>query len=180
MHHWWALQSLIRESGWIFPYDKVCLVCDRPIKLSLDQHHLFHAEGEYALLFADGYGLYFHHGVALPRQYGQLYPHQWQAEWILAERNAEVRSTLIQGIGYDRICQELQAQEVDSWREYTLLRFNFIMDEVDGQPIQLLKMTCPSTGLIHALRVPPDLRSAREAIRWVNWGIDPARFIVQT
>nr|WP_264196540.1 hypothetical protein [Microseira wollei] len=41
-------------------------------------------------------------------------------------------------------------------------------------------MTCPSTGHIHALRVPPDMTSAREAIRWVNWGIDPEEFSVQT
>ena len=30
-------------------------------------------------------------------------------------------------------------------------------------------MTCPSTGHIHALRVPPDVESAKEAIRWINW-----------
>jgi len=28
--------------------------------------------------------------------------------------------------------------------------------------------------------VPPDMKSAREAIRWVNWGIDPEEFCVQT
>lgn len=41
-------------------------------------------------------------------------------------------------------------------------------------------MTCPSTGHIHALRVPHYMESAREAIRWVNWGIDPEEFSVQT
>ena len=48
------------------------------------------------------------------------------------------------------------------------------------EDIYLLKMTCPSTGFIHALRVPPDMRSAKEAIRWVNWDIDPEEFSVQT
>jgi len=28
--------------------------------------------------------------------------------------------------------------------------------------------------------VPPNISSAREAIRWVNWGIDPLEFAVQT
>jgi len=41
-------------------------------------------------------------------------------------------------------------------------------------------MTCPSTGFIHALRVPPNLTSAREAIGWANWDIDPEEFSVQT
>ncbi len=44
----------------------------------------------------------------------------------------------------------------------------------------LLKMTCPSTEFIHALRVPPDLESALEGIPWVNWGIAAAEFSVQT
>jgi len=41
-------------------------------------------------------------------------------------------------------------------------------------------MICPSTGFIHALRVPPNMNSVREGIRWVNWGIDPEEFVVQT
>ncbi|WP_293349794.1 MULTISPECIES: hypothetical protein [unclassified Microcoleus] len=83
---------------------------------------------------------------------------------------------LIQGIGYARICSELQAVELDSWQEYTLLK----IDNADVEPIYLLKMTCPSMGFIHALRVPPDVRSAREAICWVNWDIEPEEFSVQT
>jgi hypothetical protein len=70
----------------------------------------------------------------------------------------------------------LAAEQIDSWQEYALLK----IDKADVEPIYLLKMTCPSTGFIHALRVPPNLTSAREAIRWVNGGIDPEEFSVQT
>ena len=177
---WQVFQSLVSNCGWIFPFEKTCIVCARPIKLSFDSELLLHAEGEYAILYADGYSLYFNHGVVLPRKYGQRHPNQWQAEWILEEENAELKRTLIQGIGYDRICQELEARELDSWQEYTLLRIDKIIDDVDKQPIYLLKMTCPSTGFIHALRVPPELQSARQAIRWVNWGIDPEKFALQS
>jgi hypothetical protein len=48
------------------------------------------------------------------------------------------------------------------------------------ESIRLLKMTCPSTGHIYVMRVPPDQGSAREAIRWINGGIDPQDFAVQT
>lgn len=180
LRKWQVFHSLVSNCGWIFPYEKTCIVCDRPIKLCFDSNRFLHAEGEFALLFADGYSLYFNHGVVLPRKYGQLHPSQWQAEWILHEDNAELRRTLIQGIGYDRICQELEARELDSWQEYTLLRIEKIIDDMDKQPIHLLKMACPSTGYIHALRVPPEMRSAREAIRWVNWGVDPERFALQS
>lgn len=113
----------------------------------------------------------------MPEKYGKIHPQQWQATWLLTEENAELRRVLIQGIGYARICQELQAIELDTSQEYTLLKIDA---DVDEEPIYLLKMTCPSTSFIHALRVLPNINSAREAISWVNWGVDPEKFGVQT
>ena len=179
---WDVLQSLVKNCSWLFPLETICYVCDRPVKLAFDSEQRPHAEGEPAIQFADGYSLYFSHGVSLPEKYGILHPQRWQAQWLLEEDNAELRRLLIEVIGYDRICQELQATELDSWREYTLLKID-VFDDFDRDneyPTYLLKMTCPSTGHIHALRVPPDMKSAREAIRWVNWGIDPEEFAVQT
>ena len=178
-----SMKQLLAECGWIFMFHNVCYVCSRPTKLSLDTEYRLHAEGEAAIAFADGYSLYFHHGVILPEKYGQIHPDLWQAQWLLEERNAELKRILIQKIGYDRICQELAVTELDSWQEYTLLSIEFNDDfdrEGNAKPVYLLKMTCPSTGYIHALRVPPDVRSAQEAIRWVNWDIDPEEFSVQT
>jgi internalin A len=169
-------QQLFEECGWIFPFENICLVCDRPLHIRFDSANELHAEGEPAIAFADGYSLYFHHGVKLPEKYGKVHSDLWQAQWLLSEENAELRRLLIQRIGYDRICCELQAVELDSWQEYRLLK----IDNADVEPIYLLKMTCPSTGHIHALRVPPDMRSAKEAIRWVNWDIDSEEFSVQT
>lgn len=36
------------------------------------------------------------------------------------------------------------------------------------------------TDDIYFLRVPPNLNSAREAIRWLNHGIDPEEFAIET
>ncbi|WP_293332127.1 leucine-rich repeat domain-containing protein [Microcoleus sp. CAWBG58] len=167
---------LLEDCGFIFPFEKICVVCDRPRHLRFDSENRLHAEAEPAIEFADGWNFYYYHGVRLPEQYGQVHPNLWKAEWILSEDNAEVRRVLIEAIGYDRICQELSAQQIDSWQKYELLK----IDNADVEPICLLKMTCPSTGFIHALRVPPEVRSAREAIRWVNGGIDPEEFSMQT
>ncbi|MEG4344274.1 leucine-rich repeat domain-containing protein, partial [Microcoleus sp. A003_D6] len=187
-----CLNQLLAECGWIILLDDTCIVCSRPIKLSLDSEYRLHAEGEPALEFPDGYKIYSYYGVTLPEKYGQIHPNLWQAQWLLAEKNAELRRVLIQGIGYARICSELQATELDCWKEYTLLKIDADIDGFDPddfeddddapkkEDIYLLKMICPSTGHIHALRVPPDVRSAKEAIRWVNWDIDPEEFGVQT
>jgi hypothetical protein len=165
-----------QSCSWIYPFEKTCIVCDRPTQLSIDSEQRLHAEAEPAIQFADGYTLYAYHGVILPEKYGKLHPSQWQAQFLLEERNTGVRRVLIQEIGYARIFHELQAQQLDTWAEYTLLKIN----GADIEPMYLLKMTCPSTGFIHVLRVPPNIKSAREAIRWVNWGTAPEEFLVQT
>lgn len=174
---WQVLKNVVQHCGWIIDYENICIVCDRPTKLSFDNENRLHAEAETAIEFADGFKGYAYHGVQLPEKYGKIHPEQWQAKWLLEEDNAELRRVLIQGIGYSRICQELEVIELNYWQEYTLLKID---SDVDIEPICLLTMVCPSTRYIHALRVPPNITSAREAIRWVNWGIDPEEFAVQT
>jgi len=65
---WNVYQSLVSHCGWVFPYEGICLVCSRPTKLSFDSDYRLHAEGKPAIEFADGYRLYYHHGVRLPRR----------------------------------------------------------------------------------------------------------------
>jgi hypothetical protein len=115
-------------------------------------------------------------GVDLPRRYWTKLT-DWNPKWLLDEKNAGIRRVLIQQIGYDRICQELDAIELNTWREYTLLKIEV---NIEDEPMVLLKMTCPSTGHIHILRVPPEMTSAEAAITWVNHGIHPDEFSVQT
>ncbi len=125
-------------------------------------------------------------GVDLPHRYWTKVS-DWKSEWLLDEDNAEVRRGLIEQVGYEKICDELNAITLDTWREYTLLKIDGvekIYDEedepIDTEPMVLLKMTCPSTAHIHILRVPPEMVSAAQAITWVNHGIHPDEFSVQT
>ena len=52
---WECLKQLLTECGWILMFEKICYVCDRPIKLSLDSEYNLHAEGASAIEFPDGY-----------------------------------------------------------------------------------------------------------------------------
>jgi leucine-rich repeat protein SHOC2 len=122
----------------------------------------------------------------LPRRYWTKLS-EWKAVWLLDEQNSELRRRLIQSIGYEQICDELNAKAIDVWREYTLLKINDLERSYDwrrrrniSEPMVLLKMTCPSTQHIHVLRVPPDMTRAEAAITWVNHGIHPDNFASQT
>lgn len=88
---WQVFRSLVKECGWLFAYDNICIVCDRPLHIRFDDQNRLHAEGEPAIQFIDGYSLYSYHGVTLPENYGQIQPQQWQPQWLLSEENAELR-----------------------------------------------------------------------------------------
>lgn len=171
-----GLFATAKHCGWWWAFKDVAVTIPKPSAIRLDEQGRLHGEGVPAVAY-QGFHVYAYHGVRLPEKYGTLHPEKWQSQWLLEEDNAELKRVLIHGIGYERICQELQAIELDSWQEYTLLRID---SNIDIEPIYLLKMTCPSTGHIHALRVPPDMATARDAITWVNWGIAPEEFAVQT
>ena len=124
--------------------------------------------------------------IDLPRRYWTKLS-DWRSEWLLDEDNAEVRRVLIEQLGYEKICEDLSADKLDIWKEYTLLKidgveavYNIEYEPIEREPMVVLKMTCPSTGHIHILRVPPEMTSAEAAITWINHGIHPDKFAVQT
>ena len=126
-------------------------------------------------------------GVQLPRRYWLNNFSDWKPEWLLDEEDVEIKRILTQEVGYEKICKELNAKKIDDWKEYILL----VIDNIDRvydedinaevlKPMVLLKRTCPSTGHIQILQVPPEMTSAEAAITWVNHGIHPDDFAVQT
>jgi leucine-rich repeat protein SHOC2 len=125
-------------------------------------------------------------GRSLPRRYWTKFS-EWKPEWLLDEENSEIRRVLIDRVGYEKICEELNTETIDIWREYTLLKIDgvekysyMVRSKQREEAMVLLKMTCPSTGHIHILRVPPNITSAEAAITWVNHGIHPDRIDIAT
>jgi hypothetical protein len=170
------LMTLAENCGWWIPRRGIVMLSEKPLVCSVDAQRVLHADGEMAIRYKDGFGVYANHGVRLPENYGSVKTKDWESKWLLKEENSELRRVLIENIGYEKICQELEAKKLSAWREYELLR---IAENVDVEPVHILKMTCPSTGHIHALRTPPDIKDARQAVTWCNWGTDPERFVIE-
>jgi hypothetical protein len=86
---------------------------------------------------------------------------------ILNIDNVELRRILIERLGYETFLQQvggmIRDRDQDSGGERQLIYVPF----EDDEPLMVLKVTCPSTGHLHLLRVPPDLRSCRQAAAWV-------------
>ena len=169
-------EELALSCGWSWWLDNICAISDRPLEINRDTENRLHKDGSMSIKYPDGWGFWNWHGVNIPEKYGSVNSENWQSKWLLEEKNAELRRVLIQGLGYSRICNDLKAKVKNKWREYELLE---IKDTIDVEPLKLVKMVCPSTGLIHAHRVPPNMDTARNAIKWVNHGVDAEEFIIE-
>lgn len=55
-------QELTLECGWLFPFEGVCVVCDRSTKLTFDEQFRLHADEGSAIEFSDGFCTYARHG----------------------------------------------------------------------------------------------------------------------
>lgn len=86
---------------------------------------------------------------------------------ILNVENVELRRVLIERLGYDTFLQQVggvvRDRDTDAGGERQLFCIAF----EDDEPLMLLKVTCPSTGHLHILRVPPYLRTCHQAAAWI-------------
>ena len=86
---------------------------------------------------------------------------------ILNLENVELRRVLIERLGYETFLQQVgglvRDREQDAGGERQLVYVPF----EDDEPLMVLKVTCPSTGHIHLLRVPPHMRSCHQAAAWI-------------
>lgn len=162
---WDLLYNVLTGCGWFYPFEHIVLICDRPCRRETNAQQQLHSEGRMAIEYADGFGVYAYRGIRLPEKYGKLYPNQWRGEWLLSEKDHQLRKVLMCGIGYGRLLQELPVVEFDTWQNYTLFRINA---PIDLESVYLLKRTCPQTGYIDIIRVPRAVESAKEALSWVN------------
>jgi hypothetical protein len=89
------------------------------------------------------------------------------AQDILKIENVELRRVLIERLGYETLLQQvgglIRDRDTDAGGERQLVYIPF----EDDEPLMVLKVSCPSTGHIHILRVPPNMQSCHQAAAWV-------------
>ena len=95
------------------------------------------------------------------------------ADEVLAQPNAELRRVLLERMGYAAFLATAQAivldQDEDPGGERRLLKVPLRGDE----DLVCVAVYCPSTGRQYLIRVPPTMRSCRQAVAWIA-GFDNA------
>lgn len=96
---WWApLRELIRAGGWLWPFDQVALLVERPSFSAYDEEDRLHAEEAAALRYPDGRLVYFWQGEVVPERAIKA-PKSLQPSDVLGEPDPEKRRAVLSRIG---------------------------------------------------------------------------------
>jgi hypothetical protein len=96
-----------------------------------------------------------------------FYPETISGQDVLREDNLETRRIMLERIGYERLMLEVGGlildRDTDTGGERKLIRIPLDDDE----DIMIVAVFCPSTNHQYVLRVPPYMRSCRQAVAWI-------------
>ena len=160
---WWATRDFV-------------MVCDRPVELHTETvaaSYRLHNDAGPAIRWADGWALYFWHGIRVP---ADLIETGWTVERILAESNVEVRRCAIERISWDHFVTAAELTEVDQAPDPgnpgRLLRLYEMPHRLLGHPARAL-LLCNNatrerdgTRRSFGLTVPTDCSTALAAAAW--------------
>ena len=167
--------NLAKNCGWIYPFEHICCVCDRPDAITLDDTYRLHNPSGAALSFRDGYSLYAIHGVMLPAWIIEQ-PEQITPAKIDAAENVEIRRVMIDRYGQARYLLDSGAELLHS-DGYGDLYSTIVQDDEPLMMVKVINSTPEADGSFkdYFVRVPPGMRTAEQAVAWLG-GFEPGKF----
>lgn len=92
---------------------------------------------------------------------------------VLNEPNVERRRVLLERMGYERFLQSVEAEVLDEDGDAGGVRRLLRVPIPGDEDLVVVAVICPSTARQYLLRVPPNIRTCREAVAWTA-GYDDA------
>jgi hypothetical protein len=170
-----ALAEVASVTGWWWPYERVAVVCARPLELHRDEPGRLHRGDGPALAYADGFALHAWRGMPVRPGFIDSLT-DLSVGRIHAETNVEQRRVMLEIFGYDRYLGETGAAPVHKDETGVLWR----IDLRDDEPITMVEVVNSTpepdgTHRTYYLRVPPRTRTAREGVAW-TFGVDESDY----
>lgn len=180
--------DIAQNCFWWLPLDEKCFIVERPIAIKMEDERL-HSEDSKAIEFADGVGIYSLKGFRVPEKL-VMYPEQITIEEIQNERNAEIRRIMIEKFGFERYCNEANAQLLDTDEENKAELYRIELEDDEDIVFLRLEDHSPSnakeykifdingdvdrvvntgdTFKKYVIRVDPECTTARDALAWMS------------
>lgn len=161
-----GLAEVARTAGWWWPYERLAVVCERPVELHRDEAGRLDRGDGPALAYPDGFALHAWRGMPVPAEFiatlDALTPDR-----IRDEENAELRRVMLEYYGYDRYLRESGAEPMHRDKAGVLWRIP-LPDDEDVVMVEVVNSTPEPDGTSRTywLRVPPSTRTAKEGVAW--------------
>lgn len=149
-----------------------CLASERPVVLKLDEEGRMHGEDGPAIQWSDGYGQYFWHGTAIPKEWIEN-RHNLDPTIALTHEQIEQRRAAAEIIGWRKVLEKLSPRVVDKDSD-PMIGELLEVDLPDSPGSRFLRVLC-GTGREFVLSVPRDMKTALEANAW-TYNMDPNMF----
>lgn len=164
------LQKLFSKTNifWCQTFQNTFLYCPLPNAFHFDENNLLHSETEAALQW-ENFEIYSWRGIEIPKRW-ILNPETISKQEIVAQKNAELRRIMQEVVGSERFAHLLGLQKLDE--DYDLqgnLQTLYKTKEIDSiakDYLYFARVSCPSTGRIYFLGVPPGLNNIWDAVAW--------------
>lgn len=155
-----VLREIAEHCGWWRAERDICLMADRPTTVELDARNRPHGR----ISFADGFCVYAIHGVRVEER---IFQRNFSVRDIDRESNAEVRRVMIEMYGVLRYLMDSKAELIHR-DEYGELYRKPIQGDEAIVVLKVMNSTPEPDGTYkeYFLRVPPQMRSARQAVAW--------------
>lgn len=141
--------ALSQDVGWIFPYENLCVLVEKPIAINLDAAGRLHNNNGKSIEWSDGYGLYTLNGVSVPAWAVETPKEEIEPKKVLGLTNTEQRMALMRHVGLTKFLKELEAKQIDSLphEDKAGNKYELYLLTVEGTTIgPYLYMKCPSSG----------------------------------
>lgn len=184
----WFKQTL--NIGGILPLNDRCIIIQKPI-IRLNEHNQLHADGEYAIEFADGTGVPILNGIRVPKYLALTPANQIDINNFLKERNADVRTEFVRKLGVDRLLKfgklmdtfenHKKAKNYDWYKksEYKLYDMKALFNTNISVPYLYMKnQSVPNTFHLEccaADRTENQVKTILQALKFRFGGIDPEK-----
>ena len=98
-----------------------------------------------------------------------------RARDIVSCRNVEIRKYLLARFGFDNFVHEMKGKVLDRDGDQELIMVPWRRDE---EPITMVKVKDSTTDDIYLLRVPPNMKTCREAVAW-TFGMTAEEYVLE-
>ena len=164
-----GLFETAKACGWVWPFEKLAIITDRPAVLRFDDAKRLHCATGPAIKYLDGFAVHAWHGTRVPAEWIET-PDALTAAVALSQTNTDMRIAAIQILGWAKMIDQLEAKVVNRHPEGLLggellaVAKSKIGAGTSGT-MKILRAECPRNGIV-AFRVPDEITTAHEAQAW--------------